>query len=132
MPKKPKAKVYIDGANMFYTQRKLGWMFDWKKVHQYLKKRYEIEEIRFYLATKKRDRKTRKFLLALKKLGFTPVAKTLKRIQVEDDKWAYKANFDVEITADILLDKEEYDIFILFSGDSDFEYLVKILKGFGK
>lgn len=25
-----KAKVYIDGANMFYTQKKLGWFIDWK------------------------------------------------------------------------------------------------------
>ncbi|MBU3957297.1 NYN domain-containing protein [Patescibacteria group bacterium] len=132
LPKKPKAKVYIDGANMFYAQKKLGWMFDWKKVYQHLKKEYEIEEIRFYFASKKRDRKTKKFLLALKKLGFTPVTKALKRIQVENDKWAYKANFDVEMTADILLDEEEYDVFILFSGDSDFEYLVKILKKLGK
>ena len=128
LAQKPQAKVYIDGANMFYTQKKLGWMFDWRKIYQYLKKEYEIKEVRFYLASKKRDRKTKNFLLALEKLGFTLVTKDLKRIQVENDKWVYKANFDVEMTADILLDKKEYDIFILFSGDSDFEYLVKILK----
>jgi hypothetical protein len=29
--KKLLAKVYIDGANMFYTQKKLGWFFDWQK-----------------------------------------------------------------------------------------------------
>lgn len=117
---------------MFYTQKKLGWMFDWEKVYQYLKKEHEIKEIRFYLASKRRDRKTKKFLLVLRQLGFTPVTKTLKRIQLEDGQWTYKANFDVEMTADLLLDKEEYDVFILFSGDSDFEYLVKILRKLGK
>jgi uncharacterized LabA/DUF88 family protein len=28
----PMARVYIDGANMFYAQRDLGWIFDWKNV----------------------------------------------------------------------------------------------------
>jgi len=30
--KKPKAKTYIDGANIFYTQKKLGWSLDWQKI----------------------------------------------------------------------------------------------------
>jgi len=29
---KPKVIVFIDGANMFYSQRDLGWIFDWKKI----------------------------------------------------------------------------------------------------
>ena len=33
---KPRVKVYIDGANMFYTQKKLGWFVDWKKMKDYL------------------------------------------------------------------------------------------------
>jgi uncharacterized LabA/DUF88 family protein len=39
-----------------------------------------------------------------------------------------KANFDVEITTDILRSFEKVDVVILFSGDSDFNYLVKILR----
>lgn len=29
---RPKVKIYIDGANIFYTQKKLGWSIDWKKI----------------------------------------------------------------------------------------------------
>jgi len=29
--KKPKVSIYIDGANMFYTQKHLDWTIDWKK-----------------------------------------------------------------------------------------------------
>ena len=43
-----------------------------------------------------------------------------------------KANFDVEITADILNSISETDLIILFSGDSDFAYLVKLLHKKGK
>ena len=34
----PKSKIYIDGANMFYSQKKLGWSFDWKKIKEYIEK----------------------------------------------------------------------------------------------
>ena len=33
---KPKVKIYIDGANMFYTQKRLGWSISWKKVKNYI------------------------------------------------------------------------------------------------
>ncbi|TSC95266.1 MAG: Uncharacterized protein Athens101410_673 [Parcubacteria group bacterium Athens1014_10] len=44
----------------------------------------------------------------------------------------YKCNFDVEITADMIFDRHNVEEFILFSGDSDFEYLIKRLKNVGK
>ncbi len=44
----------------------------------------------------------------------------------------YKSNCDVEITTDILLERKEVDEIILFSGDSDFQYLIKKLKDLGK
>lgn len=134
MPKLPKAKVYIDGANMFYTQKKLGWMFDWKKVKKLLNSQYQILEIRFYIAVKKGDRGILNFVSVLEKLDFVVITKPLKMIQLELDgsKQVFKANFDVEITRDILLDKEGSSHIILFSGDSDFASLVETLKELGK
>ena len=44
----------------------------------------------------------------------------------------YKSNCDVEITTDILLERKEVDGIILFTGDSDFQYLIKKLKDTGK
>lgn len=34
----PKVKIYIDGANVFYTQKKLGWSVDWKKIKDIIKR----------------------------------------------------------------------------------------------
>jgi len=39
-----------------------------------------------------------------------------------------KSNFDVEISVDAIRLLNEYDTFCLFSGDSDFTYLVRFLK----
>ncbi|MBL7053517.1 MAG: NYN domain-containing protein [Candidatus Portnoybacteria bacterium] len=53
----PKAKVYIDGANMFYSQKKLDWSFDWKKIKEYIEKDKEALEWRYYVGAKKDDEK---------------------------------------------------------------------------
>jgi uncharacterized LabA/DUF88 family protein len=43
-----------------------------------------------------------------------------------------KANFDVEIATDATFTMNAYDTFVLFSGDCDFEYLLKFLRGQNK
>ena len=43
-----------------------------------------------------------------------------------------KADFDVEISIDAISWMKNYDSFVLFSGDSDFVYLLKYLKKRGK
>lgn len=43
-----------------------------------------------------------------------------------------KANFDVELSVDAVSNLLQYETFILFSGDCDFEYLAKYLRGQGK
>jgi len=63
---KPEAKVYIDGANMFYTQKKLGWFIDWKKMKDYLKEKWDIIEVRYYIGVKSGDEKMSKFIHTLK------------------------------------------------------------------
>ncbi len=81
-----------------------------------------------------------KYLRYLNAIGFNTSTKPLKKIKISDEEilfkiyktnYIYKANFDVEITADILLDKFKPDEIIIFSGDSDFCYLVKKLKDIG-
>lgn len=137
----PKVKVYIDGANMFYTQKKLGWFVDWKKVKDYLQGKWDILEIRYYTGVKPDDEKMASFLRYLDNVRITPITKPIKVIKLSNDhplkklynySEMYKSNCDVEITTDILLERAEIDEIILFSGDSDFQYLIKRLKDLGK
>ena len=134
-----KAKAYIDGANMFYSQKKLGWSFDWEKIKQVVGKDKEVIEWRYYVGVKDEDEKMQKYLRYLDAIGFTAFTKPLKKIWLdhgeattENKAFIYKANFDVEIAVDILLDKTSVDEVILFSGDSDFKYLIKKLRDSGK
>ncbi|MDP2629861.1 MAG: NYN domain-containing protein [Candidatus Uhrbacteria bacterium] len=134
-----KTKVYIDGSNVFYTQKKLGWSFDWVKFRKIIENDHDVVEWKYYVGLKDDDEKMSSYLRYLSAIGFTTITKPLKKIRIGNNdvrsqinnSFIYKANFDVEITADILLDKSNIREIILFSGDSDFEYLVRRLKDAG-
>ena len=138
---KPKVKIYIDGANIFYTQKKLEWSIDWKKTKDYLREKWDVLEIRYYTGVKPNDEKMASFLRYLDNVGITPITKPIKVIKISDNhplhrlyeySKMYKSDCDVEITTDILLERKEVDEIIIFSGDSDFRYLIKKLKDLGK
>ena len=130
------AKIYIDGANIFYAQKKVGWSLDWAKVKAEFETERTIAQWRYYVGLKSGDDPMQNYLKYLDAIGFTAFTKPLKSIKVSGPSAPpsgiiYKANFDVEMTADILLDKSKLDEVIIFSGDSDFAYLVKKLRDTG-
>ena len=138
---KLKTKVYIDGSNTFHAQKKLGWLIDWYKAKNYLSVSRDIIDWKYYIGVKDGDQEMASFLRYLNKVGISVVTKPLKKIYLNKDdpqfEYAkdgrvYKANFDVEMTADMLLETDKITEIIIFSGDSDFVYLVRKLKNLGK
>ncbi len=125
---KPKAIIFIDGANVFYTQKHLGWSIDWKKAVQQVSKKFTITETRYYTGIKNGDEGMKKFLARLREIGMKTVTKPLKLIKDQKGSIIFKSNCDVEMAVDILLEANNFDVLILFSGDSDFVYLVKVLQ----
>jgi uncharacterized LabA/DUF88 family protein len=68
-----------------------------------------------------------------RKAGFHVRTKDIKEIDHFDDEGKFlgrisKCNFDVEMAMDMLLKLEKYDSVFLWSGDSDFHYLLQHLK----
>jgi len=113
-----KVAVFIDAANIELSAKDLNFRIDYKKLYNWLKK-----EVRF--ETKNHDG----FLTVLKKTGYHLVTKPLKIIKAKrDGTHLRKANFDVEIAVETIKRINDFDTFLLFSGDSDFHYLVKELK----
>ena len=141
MSEKPKAKVYVDGANIFYAQKKMGWILDWVKVKNLFENGREILEWRYYVGLREADEKMLKYFRYLNAIGFIAISKPLKKIQVKDftkfpqakpTGYIFKSNFDVEMSLDMVLDKANFSDIILFSGDSDFDFTVKKLRDLGK
>ena len=130
--KKLKVKVFIEGSNIYFAQKKMNKWLDWVKVKQYLNKIYHVLEIRYYVGVRKNDPGVQPFLRKLSKIGFVIIRKPVKIIVDETGRKIEKANFDVEITGDVLKSLREVNAVVIFSGDSDFDYLVKLVHEQGK
>jgi len=77
--------------------------------------------------------KYERFLSFLENRKYKLITKPLKEYNDHSPEHPHrKANFDVEIAVDSVFRLDDFDTFILFSGDCDFEYLLKFLRGHGK
>lgn len=128
---KGKAAVFIDAANILYSQKTMSFRIDYEKLKNYLSK--EIETAGFYYYTGKVGKleKQLKFIKRLESLGYKVLAKEVKFIR-DSGKEIPKGDLDVEIALDAYRFSDQYDALILCSGDSDFAYLVDLLKEKGK
>lgn len=128
-----RAMVFIDAANLENSVKDLGWWIDYQKLYSFFKKQTRLVGVRHY-GVRFGNLHHDKFLTVLKRIGFKLITKPLKIIKEEDAEkgGTRKANFDVEIAVDAVKLISSYDTLVLFSGDSDFEALVKTLKTEGR
>lgn len=145
------------GKGKTWRADKTKWTVDYIKLHQFFKKHTDLAGISFYSATFG-TLSHNKFLAFLQHNGYRLVTKPLKYIsdhkaiivrkckycgqknemtisfkcsnckRQNDVPVERKANFDVEISVDAVSWLKNYDVFLLFSGDSDFAYLASYLK----
>ncbi|MBN2498059.1 MAG: NYN domain-containing protein [Deltaproteobacteria bacterium] len=77
-------------------------------------------------------RKKEGFREALRRNGFHVVLKSLRRFQNADGSTSLKANADIELAVDALLQSQQLDYILLGTGDGDFIRLVRALQNRGK
>ncbi|MBU1091675.1 NYN domain-containing protein [Patescibacteria group bacterium] len=137
--------VCIDWANVYGWQKKLKWRIDVHKLISYLETYPEIKKINFYFGTDI-NKESKDFIDSVKKLEngiLQVVTKDVKYIPVdiidsdasdenESKKKRRKCDFDIEIALDTFLNIESIKSFILFSGDGDYEPLIKFCIERGK
>lgn len=128
---KGKALVFIDWANVFGWKESLKREPDPFKIFQYFKTYPEIVDVRFYFGTDTHE-KSIAFIKDVSKIGFTVITKPVKYVPAAkvDGKIIYrrKCDFDMEACIDVhALLKQDYQSFIFFTGDGDYEPLYKML-----
>ncbi len=122
----PRVAVFVDAANLEMSAKLLHLTFDYRDIMKAFPGSLRYYSVDF--ATTKQ----RKFMGYLSSLGAKIVTKPLKVITQRHGDDKHKANFDVEIASDAILEKDNYDTLVLFSGDSDFTYTANKLKNLGK
>lgn len=125
---KGRVYVFIDAANILYSQQTLRWRVDYKKLKEYFEKECDLKGIYFYTGRVGENHKQNSFIEKLNKLGYIVKAKEVKRIKISRTSYEWKGNLDVELTIDVLANLNNFDTLILMSGDSDFAPLLDKVK----
>ncbi len=129
-----RAAVFIDGANLFFTQRHLGWQIDFSRLMAFFMSGYASVQANYYVpASEPISEENAAFTRVLTAHGYRITSKPVKKIvNKETGVIVMKGNLDVELVVDALSAADQYDTFLLFSGDSDFLPLLRALKEKGK
>ncbi len=127
---KGKVYIFIDAANIFYTQRSLKWRISYEKLMQYFRKECgkQLGLVFIYTATDSNRPEQKKFLDMLDINGYIVRTKEVKKIRVAKGVYEWKGDFDIELAMDTMDYLKEFDTAILFSGDSDFAPIIKRIK----
>ena len=127
-----KVAVFLDGANCFYTQKKMGWNIDAEKLLDYCKEYGEVVEATYYTGVSA-ETNQKKYHDKLAYIGYALVTKPVKTMYDQTTgQTTQKANLDIEIVLDMFNMIDRYDMAILISGDGDFERALQQLKSRGK
>jgi len=129
-----KIAVFIDASNVYHSQNRLEWRVDFKKLKNYFERNGDLYRIYYYTAFDPSHSQQEKFLDFLEIIGFVVRKKKVKFIKDYNHKLGgfHKGNLDVELTIDAVDNYQHFESFILFSGDSDFEALLKYMKAHNK
>jgi len=88
-----------------------------------------LKEVRLYRAVNLEKPVELKFIEMLKQKGFILVTKPLKQILDDQGRHvAHKGNLDIELALDAYKRRSDYRTFVFFTGDSDFEVLIRELR----
>lgn len=143
---KPKERcAFIDVQNTASTaQQLLGFIIDWNRLCTYLKVEWNCSRVFLYSGIENGDVETANEFQALAGAGYIVRAKTVfayknkdRSVQLKcikcgadnayviDMGYNRKSNCDVELSVDMLEEAKADREFLLFTGDGDFEYLVR-------
>lgn len=137
--------AFVDFQNTDSTTRQLlGFAVDWEKLCDFLKNNWGCEKVFIYAGLDDGDMEAAIMFESLENKGFVVRAKTVfayknrdKEINIScpkcGNKFTYrvdmgynkKSNCDVDLTVDAINLAQKDNIFYIFTGDGDFEFLIK-------
>jgi len=127
----------LDVQNLWYSTRYIygkEYRVDYSALLEFVQKSVIQEseanlDATAYLVVSSHHDQTN-FITALRGIGFNIKKRHL--IFNKSRNTPQNTNWDVGITADAFMQDDEYDTFVLVSGDGDFTYLVEPLRELGK
>jgi uncharacterized LabA/DUF88 family protein len=128
------AALFIDGANLYATAKRLGFDIDYKRCSA-SSSRARLSAARLLLHGAGEDQEyssIRPLIDWLDYNGYTVVTKPTKEFVDAMGRRKVKGNMDIELAVDAMEMAERVDHIVLFSGDGDFRSLVEALQRKGR
>lgn len=121
--------IQMDVQNLFFSAKDINKRIDFLKIRDYFKKTGD-EIVGLYAYTVKTpDAKSNKFESFLRSLGYTlKIKKAIVTQNPEGQRFYKGTDQDMAICIDCMNKEDEFDKWVLMSGDGDFIDLCKHLK----
>ncbi len=138
--KKDRTIVIVDYGNVEKWKNGLGWVIGIKQLAELVKKFSLGKQFlrRFYYGSDYGPDEKSKILVAWSKgilekaemNRFEKCTKRVKYIHSRDNKFGFekKCDLDVEMAIDLVKERSNYDLAVIFSGDGDLMYALKYVK----
>ncbi len=122
--------IFIDGANLHYSARALGFDIDYRKLLELFGSQGRLVRAFYYTALMEEEEYSpiRPLVDWLEYNGYTLVTKPAKGFTDAMGNRKIKGNMDVEIAVDMMAMASKIDHVVLFSGDGDFRRLVEAVQ----
>ncbi len=122
--------LFIDGANLHAAAKTLGFDIDFKRLLDEFRKRGLLIRAYYYttLVEEQDYSPIRPLVDWLDYNGFTVVTKPAREYTDRDGRKRFRGDMDMELAVDMLELSARADHVVLFSGDSDFAYLVAAMQ----
>jgi len=120
--------AYIDGQNLHLgtTKREPVWQIDLQKFRVFIKEKYGVTKAYYYLGYVQDEEPYQRLYEAIQAAGFILVF----RKHNDSMKSTKKGNVDTDIVFSLmkrLYKQEDFDKFVLISGDGDYRMMVDFL-----
>ena len=121
--------LFIDGQNLYYAAKSLGFGVDFKRLLFEFQRHGTIVRSYYYaVISEKADQGARPLLDWLNYNGFTVLTKPTKEFDNGEGPRKTKGNIGVELTVDALEISNRIDHLVLFSGDGDLRALIEAVQ----
>jgi uncharacterized LabA/DUF88 family protein len=115
-----KLALFVDGLNLHYTAKALGFSIDFRKLLAEFRTRGVLVRAYYYTIIAEEFQTTRPLIDWLDYNGFTVRTNSVKEFDDGQGRRKYKRNIGVELAVDAVEIAKHVDHIILLSGDSDF------------
>src|SRR4051812_31507206 len=116
--------VFVDVSNLFYSARSMGEEVNYIRLLEYAARNRHLIRASAYTGIDPENGSQRRFVDFLSANGYRVVCKDIQK----HESGRIKADLDVEMTLDIYMMSENFDVVVLITGDGDFKRLVAVVQ----